>query len=177
MVGNPGACRNRLSWTGLINHGFLWKHWMGSSLLVFATCCLCLILWFLISCKAMANFSSSLGMLYVKKNHGSFVFLIEFVKEVIAIKISTQPYFPHNLILVSKFVWGKEYVYKTNIVIWWKMVCQKIKGDEKGFIKLLFKLCAHYCIHEKNLWVLQKYYLIRFNNFAMKRGGRVLNNF
>ena len=29
----------------------------------------------------------------------------------------------------------------------------------------------------KNLWVLQKYYLIRFNNFAMKRGGRVLNNF
>ena len=128
MVGNPGACRNRLSWTGSINHGFLWKHWMGSGLLVFATCCLCLILWFLISCKAMANFSSSLGMLYVKKNHGSFVFLIEFVKEVIAIKISTQPYFPHNLILVSKFVWGKEYVYKTNIVIGWKMVYQKKKG-------------------------------------------------
>ena len=86
-----------LSWTGLINYSFLWKHWMGSGLLVFATCCLCLILWFLISCKAMANFSSSLGMLYVKKNHGSFVFLIEFVKEVIAINISTQPYFPHNL--------------------------------------------------------------------------------
>ena len=131
MVGNPGACRNRLSWTGLINHGFLWKHWMGSSLLVFATCCLCLILWFLISCKAMANFSSSLGMLYVKKNHGSFVFLIEFVKEVIAIKISTQPYVPHNLILVSKFIWGKEYVYKTNIVIGWKMVYQKKKKGWK----------------------------------------------
>ena len=39
----------------------------------------------------------AIGMLYVKKNHGSFVFLIEFVKEVIAINISTQPYFPHNI--------------------------------------------------------------------------------
>ena len=56
-------------------------------------------------------------MLYVKKNHGSFVFLIEFVKEVIAINISTQPYFPHNLISAPKFIRGKEYVYKTNIVI------------------------------------------------------------
>ena len=65
-------------------------------------------------------------MLYVMKNHGSFVFLIEFVKEVIAINISIQPYFPHNLILVSKFIWGKEYVYKTNIVIGWKRVHQTI---------------------------------------------------
>ena len=40
------------------NHGLLQKHWMGSGLLVFAKYCLCLILWFLISCKAMKNFSS-----------------------------------------------------------------------------------------------------------------------
>ena len=74
-------------------------------------------------------------MLYVKKNHGSFVFLIEFVKEAIAINISTQPYFPHNLILVSKFIWGKEYVYKANIVIGWKMVYPKKKKKKKGMKK------------------------------------------
>ena len=125
MVGNPGACRNRLSWIGLINHGFLWKHWMGSDLLVFATCCLCLILWFLISCKAMVNFSSSNWHALCEEESWQLCLpLIEFMKEVIAINISTQPYFPHNLISVSKFVRGKEYVYKTNKVIGWKRVHQ-----------------------------------------------------
>ena len=103
-------------------------------------------------------------MLYVKKNHGSFVFLIEFVKEVIAINISTQPYFPHNIFQYQ--------VYMRKGVRLQDYYSNRIKmGSSK------FKWCAHCCIHEKNLWVLQKYYLIRFNNFSMKRGGRVLNNF
>jgi len=43
-------------------------------------------------------------MLYVKKNYGGFVFLIEFDKVVIAINLFTQHSFPHNLFLVWKFL-------------------------------------------------------------------------
>ena len=78
---------------------------MGFGLLVFATCCLCLILWFLISCKAMANFSSSNWHALCEEESWQFCLpLIKFVKEVLAINISTQPYFSHNLISIFKFI-------------------------------------------------------------------------
>ena len=125
--GKSGGLQEEAFMDSANNHGFLWKHWMGSGLLVFATCCLCLILWFLISCKAMVNFSSSNWHALCEEESWQLCLpLIEFMKEVIAINISTQPYFPHNLISVSKFVRGKEYVYKPNIVIGWKRVHQTI---------------------------------------------------
>ena len=60
--------------------------------------------------QSYGKFLIQLGMLYVKKIYGGSVFLVEFVKEVIAINISTQTSFPPNLISVWKFIWGKEYI-------------------------------------------------------------------
>ena len=86
MVENTGACKHRLSWTGLITFVFLENiEWVMA----------CYICYMLVMPNSLVfNFIQSygkffiqLGMLYVKNNHGGFVFLIEFVKEVNAINI------------------------------------------------------------------------------------------
>ena len=96
MVENPGACKHRLSWTGLLTLVFLENiKWVMA-------CYICYMLLMPNSLgfdfmQSYGKFLIQLGMLYVKKNHGGFVFLIEFFKEVIAINIFTQPSFPHDL--------------------------------------------------------------------------------
>ena len=103
MVENTGACKHRHSWTGLITFVFLEKiEWVMA-------CYICYMLVMPNSLvfdftQSYGKFLIQLGMLYVKNNHGGYVFLIEFVKEVIAINISTQTSFPHNLISVWKFI-------------------------------------------------------------------------
>ena len=68
--------------------------------------------------QSQGSFLIQIGMLYAKKNHGGFVFLIEFDKEVLAIYLFSQPSFPHNLFSVWKFLWGKEYkLQECNTVI------------------------------------------------------------
>ena len=58
--------------------------------------------------QSQGSFLIQIGMLYAK-NHGGFVFLIEFDKKVIAIYLFTQPSFLHNLFSIWKFLWVKEY--------------------------------------------------------------------
>ena len=68
--------------------------------------------------QSQGSFLIQIVMLYVKKNHGGFVFLIEFDKGVIAINLFTQHSFPQFIFSMEVFVRKRVRATDYKSVIW-----------------------------------------------------------